>query len=109
MKIWERMATAGRRQLDTLGYKKVEVRVGDGYFGWPEKGPFDSIIVTAASNHIPPPLVEQLKPGGRMVIPVGNPFQTQTLMLMTKGGNGPHVIPVRDLMSVANVPLVCDA
>ena len=100
------LGTAARRRLDTLGYKNIEVRVGDGYFGWPEKSPFDSIIVTAAANHIPPPLVEQLKPGGRMVIPVGNPFQTQVLMLVTKGGKGPHDLQVRNLMPVGFVPLV---
>ena len=70
------------------------------------KGPFDSIIVTAAANHIPPPLVEQLTPGGRMVIPVGNPFQTQMLMLVTKGSKGSHDLQVRNLMPVAFVPLV---
>ena len=106
IEIIEPLGTAARRRLDTLGYKNVEVRVGDGYFGWPEKGPFDGIIVTAAANHIPPPLVEQLKPGGRMVIPVGNPFQTQTLMLVTKGSKGPHDLQVRNLMPVAFVPLV---
>jgi protein-L-isoaspartate(D-aspartate) O-methyltransferase len=106
IEIVEPLGTAARRRLDTLGYKNVEVRVGDGYFGWPEKGPFDGIIVTAAANHIPPPLVEQLRPGGRMVIPVGNPFQTQTLMLVTKGSKGPHDLQVRNLMPVAFVPLV---
>jgi protein-L-isoaspartate(D-aspartate) O-methyltransferase len=100
------LGTAARRRLDTLGYKNIEVRVGDGYFGWPQKSPFDSIIVTAAANHIPPPLVEQLKPGGRMVIPVGNPFQTQALMLVTKGSKGPHDLQVRNLMPVGFVPLV---
>ncbi len=106
IEIIEPLGTAARRRLDTLGYNNIEVRVGDGYFGWPEKGPFDGIIVTAAANHIPPPLVEQLKPGGRMVIPVGNPFQTQTLMLVTKGSKGPHDLQVRNLMPVAFVPLV---
>jgi protein-L-isoaspartate(D-aspartate) O-methyltransferase len=106
IEIIEPLGTAARRRLDTLGYKNVEVRVGDGYFGWPEKGPFDGIIVTAAANHIPPSLVEQLRPGGRMVIPVGNPFQTQTLMLVTKGSKGPHDLQVRNLMPVAFVPLV---
>ena len=106
IEIIEPLGTAARRRLETLGCKNVEVRVGDGYFGWPEKGPFDSIIVTAAANHIPPSLVEQLKPGGRMVIPVGNPFQTQMLMLVTKGDKGPHDLNVRSLMPVAFVPLV---
>jgi protein-L-isoaspartate(D-aspartate) O-methyltransferase len=106
IEIIEPLGTAARRRLDALGYKNIEVRVGDGYFGWPEKGPFDGIIVTAAANHIPPPLVEQLKPGGRMVIPVGNPFQTQMLMLVTKGGKGPHDVQVRSLMPVGFVPLV---
>ena len=106
IEIVEPLGTAARRRLDALGYKNIEVRVGDGYFGWPEKGPFDGIIVTAAANHIPPPLVEQLKPGGRMVIPVGNPFQTQMLMLVIKGGKGPHDLQVRSLMPVSFVPLV---
>jgi protein-L-isoaspartate(D-aspartate) O-methyltransferase len=106
IEIIEPLGTAARRRLETLGYKNVEVRVGDGYFGWPEKGPFDSIIVTAAANHIPPSLVEQLKPGGKMVIPVGNPFQTQMLMLVTKGNKGPRDLQVRSLMPVGFVPLV---
>jgi protein-L-isoaspartate(D-aspartate) O-methyltransferase len=92
--------------LADLGYQNVEVRVGDGYFGWPEKAPFDRIIATAAANHIPPALIEQLKPGGRMVIPVGNSFQTQMLMLVTKGSKGPRDIKVQNLMPVAFVPLV---
>lgn len=106
IEIIEPLGTAARQRLATLGYKNVEVRVGDGYFGWPEKAPFDGIIVTAAANHIPPPLIEQLKPGGRMVIPVGNPFQTQMLMLVTKGSKGPRDLQVRNLMPVAFVPLI---
>jgi protein-L-isoaspartate(D-aspartate) O-methyltransferase len=106
IEIIELLGTAARQRLAALGYKNVEVRVGDGYFGWPEKAPFDRIIVTAAANHIPPSLIEQLKPGGRMVIPVGNPFQTQMLMLVTKGSKGPHDLQVRTLMPVAFVPLV---
>jgi len=106
IEIIEPLGTAARQRLATLGYKNVEVRVGDGYFGWAEKAPFDDIIVTAAANHIPPPLVEQLKPGGRMVIPVGNPFQPQMLMLVTKGSEGPRDLQVRSLMPVAFVPLI---
>ena len=106
MEIIEPLGKAARQRLAALGYKNVEVRVGDGYFGWPERAPFDGIIVSAASNHIPPALIEQLKPGGRMVIPVGNPFQTQMLMLVTKGSNGPRDLKVQSLMPVAFVPLV---
>jgi len=106
IEIIEPLGTAARRRLDTLGYKNIEVRVGDGYFGWPEKAPFDSIIVTAAANHIPPPLIEQLKPGGRRGMPGGNPLQTQILRLGTKGSKGPHDLQVRNLMPVRFVPLV---
>jgi protein-L-isoaspartate(D-aspartate) O-methyltransferase len=106
IEIIEPLGTAARKRLAALGYKNVEVRVGDGYFGWPERAPFDGIIVTAAANHIPPALIEQLKPGGRMVIPVGNPFQTQMLMLVTKGSKGPRDLQVRNLMPVAFVPLM---
>src|SRR5207245_2775715 len=106
MEIVEPLGSAARERLAALGDKNGEVRIGDGYYGWPEKAPFDCIIVTAAANHIPPPLVEQLKPGGRMVIPVGNPFQTQTLVLVSKGRKGPRDIQVRSLMPVAFVPLV---
>jgi protein-L-isoaspartate(D-aspartate) O-methyltransferase len=106
IEIIEPLGKSARERLAALGYKNIEVRVGDGYHGWPEKAPFDGIVVTAAANHIPPPLVEQLKPGGRMVIPVGNPFQVQTLMLVTKGSKGQHDLQVRSLMPVAFVPLV---
>jgi protein-L-isoaspartate(D-aspartate) O-methyltransferase len=106
VEIIEPLGTSARQRLADLGYRNIEVRVGDGYFGWPERAPFDGIIVTAAADHIPPPLIEQLKPGGRMVIPVGSPFHIQTLMLVTKGGKGPHDLQVRSLMPVAFVPLV---
>ena len=106
IEIIEPLGTYARQRLATMSYQNVEVRVGDGYFGWPEKAPFDGIIVTAAADHIPPPLVQQLKPGGRMVIPVGSPFQIQTLILVTKGSKGPRDLQVRSLMPVAFVPLV---
>jgi protein-L-isoaspartate(D-aspartate) O-methyltransferase len=105
IEIIEPLGNAARQRLADLVYKNVEVRVDDGYFGWPEQAPFDGIIVTAAADHIPPPLVEQLKPGGRMVIPLGNPFHIQTLMLVTKGSKGPRDLQVRSLMPVAFVPL----
>jgi len=106
IEIIEPLGTAARQRLSLLGYKNIEVQVGDGYFGWPVKAPFDGIIVTAAANHIPPPLIEQLKPGGRMVIPLGSPFQTQVLMLVTKGSKGPRDLQMRSLMPVAFVPLI---
>jgi protein-L-isoaspartate(D-aspartate) O-methyltransferase len=105
IEIIEPLGNAARQRLSALGYKNVEVRVGDGYYGWPESAPFDGIIVTAAANHIPPALIEQLKPGGRMVIPVGNPFQAQMLVLVTKGSKGPRDLQVRNLLPVAFVPL----
>ena len=77
-----------RRRLARLGYANVETRIGDGYKGWPEAAPFDAIIVTAAPDHIPPALVEQLKPGGRLVIPVGT--LSQELMVVRKNGDGTH-------------------
>ena len=89
-----------------LGYKNVAVRVGDGYLGWPEYGPFDSIVVTAGAKNIPPALVEQLKPGGRMVIPVGTTVEVQKLLLVTKGSKGPRDIQVQEMMDVRFVPLV---
>lgn len=106
IEIIEPLGVAARERLRALGYKNVEVRIGDGYYGWPEKAPFDCIVVTAAANHIPPPLIEQLKPGGRLVIPVGNPFQTQRLVLVTKGKKGRRDIRVQDIMPVIFVPLV---
>jgi len=105
IEIIDPLGIAARQRLAALGYKNVEVQVGDGYFGWPQRAPFDGIIVTAGADHIPPSLVQQLKAGGRMVIPVGNPFQTQMLVLVTKGAKGPRDLQVRELMPVAFVPL----
>ncbi len=86
-------------RLKSLGYNNVEVRVGDGYYGWPEASPFDAIIVTAAASHVPPPLLKQLKPGGRMLIPLGMHFMTQYLMLVEKQMDGSvisrQILPVR--------------
>ena len=72
--------------MKNLGYNNVEVKVADGYHGWREHAPFDAIVVTAAAEYIPPPLIEQLKDGGKIVIPVGVPFRTQMLMLVEKKG-----------------------
>ena len=70
--------------VSSLGYQNIHIKSGDGYYGWEEEAPFDAIVVTAASEYIPPPLVDQLKEGGRMIIPVGSPFMTQNLMLVEK-------------------------
>ena len=94
--------TAARRLKD-LGYDNVQTKIGDGYFGWPECGPFDGILVTAAAGHVPPPLVKQLKPGGRMVIPVGSVFGPQFLTLVQKTSGGQ--ITTRQLLPVSFVPL----
>ena len=85
-------------RLQRLGFEKIKVKNADGYFGWKEYAPFDAIIVTAAAEHIPPPLIEQLKENGKMIIPIGHPFQVQNLMLVEKK-NGKvytnNIIPVR--------------
>jgi protein-L-isoaspartate(D-aspartate) O-methyltransferase len=86
-------------RLKQLGYRNIEIRIGDGYQGWPEKAPFDGIVVTAAAPAVPPALLAQLKPGGRMVIPVGAAGGVQQLLLLTKAADGrvdeKRVIPVR--------------
>jgi protein-L-isoaspartate(D-aspartate) O-methyltransferase len=85
-------------RLKNLGYKNIEVKIADGYDGWKEHAPFDAIVVTAAAEYIPPPLKEQLKDGGRMIIPVGTPYMTQQLMLIEKNGNKyktTSMLPVR--------------
>ncbi len=88
IEIVEPLATAAARRLQELGYANVWVRAGDGYYGWPEQGPFDAIIGTAAAAEIPPPLLEQLKKGGRMILPVGGQFGLQYLILVTKDEQG---------------------
>jgi len=103
IEIIEELGKEALERLKRLGYMNVEVRIGDGHSGWKEKAPFDRIIVTAAGNHIPPPLIEQLKPGGRMVIPVGAPHAAQHLMLVEKQKDGK--IKTRQVLPVAFVPL----
>jgi protein-L-isoaspartate(D-aspartate) O-methyltransferase len=98
------LAEQAATRLSDLGYDAVHVRQGDGYHGWPEAAPFDGIVVTAAAPQIPPPLLEQLKPGGRMVIPVGAAFLVQQLMLIEKLADGS--IRTEALLPVAFVPLV---
>ena len=92
-----------RQRLQRLGYDNVRVRIGDGYYGWREQAPFDAIIVTAAASHISPPLIRQLKPGGRMLVPVGSRFMTQELLLVEKSAAGE--VTTRQLLPVIFVPL----
>ncbi|OOZ35381.1 protein-L-isoaspartate(D-aspartate) O-methyltransferase [Solemya velesiana gill symbiont] len=105
MEIIEPLAESADQRLNRLGYD-VRVRVGDGYHGWEEQAPFDAIIVTAAGDHIPLPLVKQLKPGGRMILPVGGRFFTQQLILVTKESGG--TIQTQDILPVSFVPLTGD-
>ena len=86
IEIIDELGKQAATRLANLNYKNIEVKIADGYHGWKEHGPFDAIVVTAAAEYIPPPLVEQLKDGGRMIIPVGSPFMTQQLMLIQKTG-----------------------
>jgi protein-L-isoaspartate(D-aspartate) O-methyltransferase len=109
MEIIEPLGRLAEQRLRELGYTNIHVRIGDGYLGWPEKAPFDAVIVTAAPDHVPEPLLEQLKPGGRMVIPVGARYQTQELLLITKGSKGPRDIRIQRVMPVIFVPLVREA
>jgi protein-L-isoaspartate(D-aspartate) O-methyltransferase len=101
IEIVPELGQAAAKRLKSLGYDNVQVKVADGYYGWKEHGPFDAIVVTAAAEYVPPPLIEQLKEGGRMVIPIGSPFMTQMLMLVEKK-KGKAV--TRSLMPVIFVP-----
>lgn len=103
IEIIEVLAMAARERLQRLGYANVEVRSADGYHGWPEHAPFEGILVTAAASAIPEPLVEQLKPGGRLVIPVGLPYDYQELMLVEKALD--TRLSTRSILGVAFVPL----
>jgi protein-L-isoaspartate(D-aspartate) O-methyltransferase len=103
VEILPKLARQAGRTLDGLGYTQVKRKTADGYFGWPQNGPYDGIIVTAAPDHIPAPLVEQLKEGGRMVIPVGPPGSYQTLWRLTKQQGK---VLSENITDVAFVPLV---
>lgn len=104
IEIIEPLLSRARTTLEKNGYEKINLRHGDGYYGWPEAAPFDGIIVTCAAGEIPPPLVEQLAVGGRMLIPVGKRFGTQYLILVNKDQDGS--VSSRNLMAVRFVPLV---
>src|SRR6266850_1861028 len=99
IELIESLGKSAAARLAEIGYRNVEVRIGDGYAGWPEKAPFDAIVVTAAAPQVPPALVAQLKTGGRMVIPIGGESEIQYLKLITKRADGGYdekrVLPVR--------------
>ena len=106
IEIIEMLGQRAAEDLERLGYDNVSVRIGDGYAGWPERAPFDAIIVTAAPEEVPQPLVDQLAVGGRMVIPVGEQDEVQTLRLFIKGADG--VLTARDVIAVRFVPFTRD-
>jgi protein-L-isoaspartate(D-aspartate) O-methyltransferase len=102
----QKLAEKAGRTLAELGYKNIEVKWGDGFFGWKEKAPFDAIIVTCAVDRIPPPLFDQLQEGGRLIIPLGETQSFQTLTLVTKKEGKPRV---RQITGVRFVPMVGEA
>lgn len=104
IEIIEELGVKAQERIKRLEYKNVEVKIEDGYNGWEKHAPFDSIIVTAAAEHVPPPLIKQLKPGGIMCIPVGSPFFVQDLTVVEKKKDGK--ITIRKVLPVRFVPLV---
>ncbi len=103
IEIIEALADEATARLSRLGYDNVTTKLGDGYHGWDEHAPFDAISVTAAASHVPPPLIQQLRPGGRMIIPVGGRFMTQQLLLLEKTDDGEII--TRQIAAVRFVPL----
>lgn len=102
IEIKEQLYKTASQTLRSMGYTDVKTRHGDGYFGWPDSAPFDCIMITAAIDHIPPPLLKQLKDGGRLILPLGNPFSYQNLSLVTKHGAD---YTVRQITGVLFVPM----
>ena len=107
VEIIEPLAERAQEVLREQGYTEVRSRRGDGYFGWKEEAPFDAIIVTCAAGHLPPPLWDQLKPGGRIVIPIGGPYEVQRLVVINKTVEGKRTS--RTITAVRFVPLTRDA
>ena len=103
IEIIEALGREAAERLKALGYRNVAAKIGDGYQGWPEHAPFDSIVVTAAARDVPKPLIDQLKPGGRLVIPLGTQFGAQTLYVVEKRSDGQ--ISKRAALAVRFVPL----
>lgn len=104
IEILEPLAKKAQEKLSKFGYDTIKVKIGDGYKGWPKYAPFDAIIVTCAPDHIPQPLLDQLKPGGRIVIPVGRAHYVQDLLLVTKKADGS--LEKKSMMPVRFVPLL---
>lgn len=104
VEIISELGRTAHARLDTLGYSNVRVRIGDGYEGWSQHGPFDAVVVTAAPEAIPPPLIDQLANGGRMIVPIGPTGRTQQLTLVTKSVDGE--ISKRALAPVRFVPFL---
>ena len=102
IEIKEKLFTKANRTLRSLGYTNIKTRRADGYFGWPEAAPFDCIMITASIDHVPPPLLKQLKDGGRLILPLGNPFSYQNLSLVTKHGED---YTVKQITGVLFVPM----
>jgi len=102
IEIKEKLYNKATKTLKSLGYTAIKTRHSDGYFGWPEQAPFDAIMITAAIDHIPPPLLKQLKDGGRLALPLGNPFSYQNLVLVTKHGED---LSVKQITGVLFVPM----
>lgn len=102
IEIIKPLGIKAEKRLKRLGYSNISSKIGDGYFGWEAYAPFDAIIVTAAADHIPPPLIKQLKKGGKMCIPVGQPYFTQVLKLLEKDEQGK--IHIYDIIPVIFVP-----
>lgn len=101
IEIVPELCQSATTRLSDLEYDNIKVKCGDGFFGWSEHGPFDAIVVTAAAEFIPPPLLEQLKEGGKMIIPVGSPFMVQSLILINKKKDK---VTTTNLMAVRFVP-----
>ncbi len=106
IEIVEPLGTQAAKRLTRLGYDNVSVRIGDGFFGWPEEQPFDAIVVAAATGEPPAPLVEQLRPGGRMIIPLRSGFASEQLVLVEKHAD--QSITMREILPVLFVPLTGD-
>ena len=104
MELIPELGEASISRLQRLNYTNIEYRTGNGYLGWPEYAPYDAIIVTAAAPYIPQPLIDQLKPGGRLVLPVGQPYMHQELVVVTRDEQGET--RTRDILGVSFVPLV---